>query len=244
MIQPAPQRLYLFQLSTSDVPVGAGRILPMVAACYLVQMSDGRNILVDSGMPADYQGPAGMPAAENQKNVLEHLAEIGLTPDLIHIVIATHFDVDHAGYHDSFPQAEFIVQRSHYELAKAGDARFAEARAHWDHPALKYRLVEGDVEMLPGLWVIESSGHAPGHQSVLVYLPDTGPVLLVIDAVILERLFTVERPALPDEGSAEEVRATTRKLLDLVASEQVNLIVFGHDGEQWKTLKKSPEFYG
>jgi N-acyl homoserine lactone hydrolase len=238
-----PQRLYLFQLSTSDLPIGGGRILPMVAACYLVQMSDGKNILIDTGLSADYQRPAGMPIAENAKNVLEHLAEIGLQPDDISMVIATHFDVDHAGYHDHFPKAEFIVQRSHYELARAGDARFAEARAHWDHPALKYRLVEADVEILLGLWVIETSGHAPGHQSVLVYLPDTGAVLLVIDAVIIQRLFTVERPSLPDEGSLEEVRASTRKLLDLVVSEHIQLIVFGHDGDQWKTLKKSPEFY-
>ena len=243
MNELTPKRLYLFQLATSDVPIGGGRILPMVAACYLVQMSDGQNILIDTGLPADYQRSEHMPPAENAKNVLEHLAELGLTADLIHIVIATHFDVDHAGYHDHFPQAEFIVQRSHYEVAKAGDRRFAEARSHWDDPALKYRLVEGDSEILPGLWVIETSGHAPGHQSVLVYLPQTGPVLLVIDAVILQRLFTMERPALPDEGSVEEVRATTRKLLDLVGREHVQLIVFGHDGEQWKTLEKSPEFY-
>jgi len=243
MNELTPQRLYLFQLSTSDVPIRGGRILPMVAACYLVQMSDGQNILIDTGLPADYQRSENMPPAENAKNVLEHLVEIGLTPDLIHIVISTHFDVDHAGYHDHFPQAEFIVQRSHYEVAKAGDRRFAEARSHWDDPALKYRLVEGDSEILPGLWVIETSGHAPGHQSVLVYLPETGSVLLVIDAVILQRLFTVERPALPDEGSVEEVRATTRKLLDLVEREQIQLVVFGHDGEQWRTLRKSPEFY-
>ena len=243
MTQSTPQRLYLFRLSTSDVPIGGGRILPMVAACYLVQMSDGKNILIDTGLAADYQQPSGMPPAENAKNVLEHLAEIGLQPDSIHIVISTHFDVDHAGYHDHFPRAEFIVQRSHYELARAGDARFAEARAHWDHPVLKYRMVDGDTEILPGLWVIETSGHAPGHQSVLVYLPETGPVLLVIDAVIIQRLFTVERPALPDEGSLDEVRASTRKLLDLVGREHVQLIVFGHDGEQWRTLKQSPEYY-
>jgi len=243
MTSTTVQRLYLFQLSTSDVPIGGGRILPMVSACYLVQMEDGKNILIDTGLSADYQRPANMPPAENAKNVLQHLAELNLTPDDISMVIATHFDVDHAGYHDSFPKAEFIVQRSHYELARAGDTRFAEARPHWDHPALKYRLVEGDLELLPGLWLIESSGHAPGHQSVLIYLPKTGAVLLVIDAVIIQRLFTVERPALPDEGSVEEVRATTRKLLDLVEQEHIQLVVFGHDGEQWKTLKKSPEYY-
>lgn len=238
-----PKRLYLFQLSTSDVPIGGGRILPMVAAAYLVQMSDGQNILIDTGIAADYQPPAGMPPAENVKNVLEHLADLSLQPDDIHMVIATHFDVDHAGYHDHFPKAEFIVQRKHDEAARAGDQRFAEARPHWDHPALRYRLVEGDTELLPGLWLIETSGHAPGHQSVMVSLPNTGTVLLAIDAVILQRLFTVERPALPDESSLEDVRASTRKLLDLVEEHHIQLVVFGHDGEQWRTLKKSPDFY-
>lgn len=243
MTQPTAKRLYLFQLSTSDVPIGGGRILPMVSAAYLVQMEDGQNILIDTGIAADYQRPVGMPPAENNKNVLEHLAELGLQPDDIGMVITSHFDVDHVGYHDSFPKAEFIVQRKHYELARAGDARFAEARSHWDDPALKYRLVDGDTLLMPGLWLIETSGHAPGHQSMMVDLPNTGRALLVIDAVIIQRLFTEERPALPEEGSIEEVRATTRKLLNLVGEYNIQLIVFGHDGEQWKTLKKSPEYY-
>ena len=44
-------------------------------------------------------------------------------------------------------------------------------------------MVDGDTELLPGVTLIETSGHAPGHQSVLVRLPKTGAVLLVIDAV-------------------------------------------------------------
>jgi N-acyl homoserine lactone hydrolase len=37
--------------------------------------------------------------------------------------------------------------------------------------------------------------------------------------------------------------ASTRKLLDLVEREQVKLVIFGHDGQQWRTLKKAPEYY-
>jgi N-acyl homoserine lactone hydrolase len=39
------------------------------------------------------------------------------------------------------------------------------------------------------------------------------------------------------------LRASTRRLLDLVERERVAVVVFGHDGEQWRTLKKAPEFY-
>ena len=243
MISATPKRLYLMQLSTTTLPLAAGRTLPLVSTCYLVQTSNGQNILIDSGLASDVPQLPGTPKAENEKNVLEQLADLGLLPSNIDLVICTHFDVDHAGYHDSFPQAEFIVQRQHYELARNGHPRFAPARAHWDHPALRYRLVEGDTELLPGLTLLETSGHAPGHQSVLVRLPQTGPVLLTIDAVMVQRLFTPDRAAWPNDDNEEQLRASTRKLLDLVEREQVALVIFGHDGQQWQSLKKAPAYY-
>ena len=156
--------------------------------------------------------------------MLEHLADLGLRPEDIDLLVCTHFDVDHAGYHDNFPHAEFIVQREHYELARSGHPRYAAARAHWDHPALRYRLIDGDTELLPGLILIETSGHAPGHQSVLVSLPQAGKVLLAIDAVVLERLFTPDRKAWPLENE-EQLRASTRKLMDLVDREHVKPVL-------------------
>ncbi|HMD38393.1 MAG TPA: N-acyl homoserine lactonase family protein [Candidatus Acidoferrum sp.] len=236
-------RLYLMQLSTTTIPLPGGRTLEMVLVCYLVETKGRKRILIDSGYPADLPTPANAPPATNEKSVLEHLAELGLGAHDIDMVIATHFDVDHVGYHDFFKRAEFIVQREHYELARGGNPRFAAARAHWDHPQLRYRLVEGDAELLPGLTLLETSGHARGHQSVLVRLPQTGPVLLAIDAVMLERLFTMERKPWPMDDNEEQLLASTRKLLDLVEREQVGLVVFGHDGLQWPKLKKAPEYY-
>lgn len=210
VISAAPQRLYLLQLSTSTVPVAAGRTLDMVSGCYLVETGDGQHILIDSGLPADVPLPPGTPPAEHGKNVLTHLADLGLRPDDIDLLICTHFDVDHAGYHDAFTKAEFVVQRAHYDLVRSGHARFAAARAHWDHPALRYRLIEGDTDLLVGLTVIETSGHTLGHQSVLVRLPRTGPVLLVIDAVMMQRLFTPDRQAWPTDDNEEQLREHTQ----------------------------------
>lgn len=238
----APQKLYLFRLSTATVPTPGGPI-SMSSGCYLVVMGNGKHILIDSGLPADYHQPANVPSSENVKNVLEHLSELGVSPDAIDTVICTHFDVDHAGHHDSFKNAEFVVQRKHYELGRSGFARYAGARPYWDHPALRYRLVDGDVELLPGLTLLETSGHTLGHQSVLLHLPRTGAVLLAIDAVVMQRFFTPERRATPMDEDEEQLRASTRKLLEIVEREQIALTVFGHDGEQWQALKKSPEYY-
>ena len=238
-----PQKLYLLQLSLSTVPIGADRTMEMVTGCYLIETDDGKHILIDSGLPADATLPARMPPAREKKNVIEHLSDLGLHPDDIDILICTHFDMDHAGYHDAFTRAELIVQRTHYELARNGHPRFADARAHWDHPALHYRMIDGDIEILPGLTLLETSGHTTGHQSVLVRLPKMGPVLLTIDAVVMQHVFTPDRKAWPMDENEEELRASTRKLLELVEREQVELVIFGHDGRQWQTLKKAPEYY-
>lgn len=237
----APQRLYLLRLGTTSIPLPTGT-LEMVSASYLIHMSSGKMILIDTGVPAGYITP-GAPPTENAMSVIEHLDALGLHPDDIDILICTHFDVDHAGYHDFFPQAELVVQRTHYELARSGHPRYAAARVHWDHPALHYRLLDGDTDLVPGVTLLETSGHCPAHQSVLVRLPDTGAVLLAIDAVVMERLFTPERRKWATDDDEEQLRASTRKLLDVVEHEPVNLVVFGHDGEQWRSLKIAPEFY-
>jgi N-acyl homoserine lactone hydrolase len=243
MASTSVQRLYLMQLGQADIPLPNGQTLAMSSGCYLVQTGDSRNILIDSGLPADYAPPPGMPSAANGKNVLEHLADLDLRPDDIDILVCTHFDPDHAGYHDAFTQAELVVQRTHYELARSGHPRYAAARAHWDNPALRYRLIEGDTALLPGIALLETSGHCPGHQSVMVELPQTGKVLLAIDAVAMERSFTPDRRAWPLDDNEEQLRASTQKLLDLVERERVALVIFGHDGQQWQALKKAPEYY-
>src|SRR5947208_9669677 len=63
------------------------------------------------------------------------------------------------------------------------------------------------------------------------------------DAVVMQRLFTMDRKAWPMDDDETQLLASTRKLLDIVERAQVQLVVFGHDGEQWKPLKKSPQFY-
>ena len=88
------QRLYLMQLGTSTIPTTPPT--PGSAGCYLVQTNDGKNILIDSGLPADYTPPPGSPPRENEKSVLEHLVDLKLRPDDIDLLICTHFDVDHA----------------------------------------------------------------------------------------------------------------------------------------------------
>src|SRR6478672_8531852 len=139
MSQYAPQRLYLMQVG--DMPQYG---IPIV--CYLVQTGDGKNILIDSGLPEIM--PEGESDFENGQDVIEQLASIGLKPDDIDTVISTHYDLDHAGRHAAFTKAQYIVQRVHHLDAEAGNPRFAALRSQWDQPAERIRLVDGDTELL------------------------------------------------------------------------------------------------
>jgi N-acyl homoserine lactone hydrolase len=233
MSQNTPQRLYLMQVGS--VPEYQ---IPIV--CYLVQTYDGKNILIDSGLPEIM--PEGYSEFENGQDVTQQLASIGVRPDDVDTIISTHYDGDHAGRHAAFTKAQYVVQRVHH-LDAASNPRFAGIRSQWDQPIERIRLVDGDTELLPGLELIETSGHVPGHQSVLVRLPKTGAILLTVDAVPFRAGFTRDEQ---DDGSnpdAEAIRASTIKLLDLVELEHIGLVIFGHDNEQWETLKKAPEFY-
>ena len=233
MSHHVPQRLYLMHVG--DMPLYE---IPIV--CYLVQTRDGKNILIDSGLPEVI--PEEGSDFENGQDVIAQLASIGLKPDDIDTVISTHYDGDHAGRHAAFTKARYVVQRVHH-LDAASNPRYAAIRPQWDQPMERIRLVDGDTELLPGLELIETSGHVPGHQSALVRLPKTGTILLPIDAAPFREGFTRDEQ---DDGSnpdAKAIRASTLKLLDLVEREHIGLVIFGHDKEQWETLKKAPEFY-
>ena len=233
MSQNAVKRLYLMQVGS--VPEYQ---IPIV--CYLVQTGDGKNILIDSGLPEIM--PEGETEFENGEDVIEQLANFGIKPDDIDTVISTHYDGDHAGRHAAFAKAQYVVQRVHH-LDAASNPRFAAIRPQWDQPMERIWLVDGDTELLPGLELIDTSGHVPGHQSVLVRLPKTGSILMTIDAVPFGEGFTRDETDDDSNPDAEAIRASTIKLLDLVEREQIGLVIFGHDQKQWETLKKAPESY-
>jgi N-acyl homoserine lactone hydrolase len=159
-----------------------------------------------------------------EDSIISRLASIGLKPGDIRLLICTHLDPDHSGNHELFTNAELIIQKKHYEAARAGHVRAARTRDHWDLPGLRYRLIEGDTKLVPGVELIESTGHVPGHQSVLVRLPHTGPVLLAIDAIPDASMLNADtRTISPNDDNEADTRASTRKLTDLARRESVKL---------------------
>ena len=215
---------------------------------YLIECSSDCYVLVDTGFghrcPKSPDSPVRARIGK-EDHVLQRLAGLGIAPGKIRYLVCSHFDPDHCGAHDLFPSSEFVVQKAHYEFACRGiEPRFELQREHWDHPSLSYRLISGDVELLPGIELIETSGHVPGHQSVLVRLEKTGPVLLAIDALPqASNGCLCQRSIHRYDMNPPEVLQSARKLEILIQEKNVNMVVYGHDAAQWRTLNLSPRYY-
>lgn len=212
--------------------------IPVV--CYLVQTGDGKNILIDTGLPEVI--PADSTEFKNGEDVIKQLAKLDLKPEDIDMVISSHYDGDHAGRHGAFTNAQYVVQRAHHEDA-VNNSRFASIRSEWDQPVERILMIDGDIELSPGIELIETSGHVVGHQSVLLHLPNTGKLLLTIDAVSFGAGFSMDPKEDWAHPDGDAGRASIAKLLDLVEKEKISMVIFGHDEEQWKNLKQLPEFY-
>ena len=140
----------------------------------------GLRVLIDPGLGARYDGRfAERFAVERRSGVLDELATVGVTPDEVDVVIATHLPWDHAGAFTrvegvrvvpAFPRATYVAQRRQWEDATAPHERNRASYRAEDFAPLaesgQLRLVEGDAEVAPGVWVHEAGGHAVGMQLV------------------------------------------------------------------------------
>src|SRR5919107_1755908 len=123
MTEIHPAKLFLIRLGGGDIP--ADPPVSMSFGSYLVQMSDGRNILIDTGFPPDWDTSERFPTLKFEHDVVSALAVLGLQPDDIDMLITTHFDPDHVGMHEAFPSAQIVAQRTGYEEARNGQERAA-----------------------------------------------------------------------------------------------------------------------
>ncbi len=107
------------------------------------------------------------------------LAALGHRPSEVVGIVVCHLHFDHCGQNPRFPGVPIYTQHAEYEAAHAPDYTVPE----WvDFPGARYELLDGDAEPWPGVHILSTPGHTPGHQSLLVDT-DEGGVLLTGQAV-------------------------------------------------------------
>jgi N-acyl homoserine lactone hydrolase len=249
-------RLYVINGGTLRIDKGAiftpgiddGVHIEIPVPVYLIRTDNDENVLIDTGLhPANLYDPYqawGEEAADivlpmlQPEDLLERrLAETGLQlADITHVV-NTHLHADHCGGNFLFPQARFIVQREHYEEALAEPHIPSEL---FDRPELTYRLLDGDTDLFAGVRAIVAPGHTRGLQAVLVSLPDSGSILIAGDAIDTRE--HLERDLWTHCPEPETARRSAYHLQQ-IAAENNALLLFGHDADQWRTLRLAPHFY-
>ncbi len=145
----------------------------MAALKPLLVETESENILVDTGMgelPKEFQKYYKV----DRKMTLEKsLGAEDLTTDDISIVINTHLHADHCGNNQLFDHAKFIVQEAELKYAYNPDRFLKGGYIKELFDGLKFSTVKGDSEVLPGVSVFLTSGHTPGHQSIIIDAKDT-----------------------------------------------------------------------
>ena len=218
---------------------------------YAIKARNARVVLVDGGFPSWYYedsraaglrdgldtfGEITRLVAENRPKA--QLALLGISSEEVTDLVLTHGDVDHVGALDLFPGATLLVGRTEWELDHP--RYFGEARSVAWPRNRAVSLVDGDEELLPGLTLLASPGHSPGHLSLLVRLRRTGAVLLTADAIA--RPAEVETGRFGGAWNEELAASSAARLLDVAARENA-MVIFGHDPDQWRSLRKAPERY-
>ena len=150
---------------------------------------------VDPGAIEDVEGAwgsqedrVGVPIMERGQEVLAQLARVGLQPSDVRYVVNTHLHGDHVGGQTDLPDATFVCQRAEYEYAHDPDIpsmvrEYPHENLRFDE--LRYEPIDGELDLYGdgAITLLPTPGHTPGHQSVLLRLPETGPVILTGDAI-------------------------------------------------------------
>ncbi len=165
------------------IPADERNRIPLALRCLLVEHDAGL-VLIDTGLGnkedakfRDIYGVANE-GRDGRTQLEDALAALGHRPEDIRWVIDTHLHFDHAGGNTcrdpsgavclSFPHARYVVQRGELDFARHTNERTAGSYLAPNFATVPFTLVEGEVEVLPGIRCLPTPGHVPHHQSVVV----------------------------------------------------------------------------
>jgi N-acyl homoserine lactone hydrolase len=190
-----------------------------------VILHDSGPILVDTGVGF---GNENIDRWYQPKSIRvdQALAGVGLDVDDLQAVVNSHLHFDHSGQNQAVGLCPIYVQSA--ELAAVDQPRFT-IREWVRFSGANYVEVDGDREVAPGVRILPTPGHTPGHQSVAV---DTDDGLVLIVGQALYSSAEYEHVAATGEmlpgDEPPDPSAYLASALRLVALD-AQLVLFSHD---------------
>lgn len=154
----------------------------LIAGCYLIRHPKGV-LLWDTGLTPELIGATnGPPGMTLKTSIPDRLRAAGIDPASVTHVGISHYHGDHSGGAAGFPKAELLIGKGDWEAVKAmpDDERQKRQLAHWLSGGGKVTPLAADHDVFGdgSVVILTMPGHTPGHSSLLVRLPNSGPVLL------------------------------------------------------------------
>jgi glyoxylase-like metal-dependent hydrolase (beta-lactamase superfamily II) len=198
-------------------------------------------MLIDAGIGNKMDAKSVDIYAIDRTRNLEHaLADLGLGVGDIEIALASHLHFDHVGgfttrtpagrVEPTFPNARYVVRAAEWDDATHPHERNRASYLQDDfvplHSAGVLDLVDGDVEVMPGVRLRWTGGHARSHQVVML---EGGGRTAVFTADMIPTAAHIDEPWImgydlyPMETLAFK-RAFVREAID-----NEYLIIFEHD---------------
>jgi N-acyl homoserine lactone hydrolase len=144
-----------------------GRDVEMFYGAFLIK-GPGRNILVDTGCDAGSYAAGPMPHVEDVASIEQDLSRFDLEIEDIDAVILTHLHFDHAALLSQFTHCPVFVQQRELRAALNPHPYFSNLYVPSFFKDTKFELLDGDMELFPGIEVALVPGHSQGSQAIIV----------------------------------------------------------------------------
>lgn len=145
-------------------------------------LSQEERVLIDTGIGDKFDEKfAERYRIEKPDNLLASLARLGFKPDDITLVILTHLHFDHCGGSTrvesgrvlpTFPNARYVIQEVEWQEALNPNRRSRASYLKENFLPLQemglLKLINGSMELLPGIELIHTGGHTRGMQIVKI----------------------------------------------------------------------------
>jgi len=217
--------------------------IPLSMRCLLVE-TDEAVVLIDTGLgnkESDrFKSIYGVSNEGSPTRLESSLEALGLFPEDIDFVVATHLHFDHAGggtvrnldgtVRPSFPRARYVVSGGEYEFARLDNERVRASYMAENFEPLAAAgcldLVEENAEVVPGVSMVHTPGHTPHHQSIRI---DIGGDQLLFLADLVPTTAHLPLPWIMGYDVEPLVTLESKKNLLSRAAEEGWLLAFEHD---------------
>lgn len=248
--------------ATTDDPNAPNALVEFPIYTVFIDHPEGK-ILFDTACHPDAMGDNGRWATSTQKGfpysadeacyLPNRLEQIGVSPEEVDYVVASHLHLDHAGCLEYFTNALVIVHDDEFNGAMQTYARNQKEGAYiwadidaWIKNDLTWRTIktyEDDLELVEGVKVLNfGSGHAWGMIGLEIESGEMGTIILASDAIYTKE--SIDGGLKPPGILYDSIgwHRSAEKILKMAKEKDAD-IWFGHDSDQFESLRKSDEGY-